>query len=394
MSFVRPDQPDAPKNRSQRPRDRAQGSRPTEPRRSAPSRGDASGAAGRGGVGGQRRGEAGASRGTTGHRGSESPRSDRDSRSGARGAHSGERRGGPVRRSERPEERTGTARKSGTASPRTGSRDAGGRSGGTRRGEAGGRNAGSPRSAAGRTGGVAGTSGGARRTGTPKRRPVSEERKPQPARRPRTSAGPASDNKSQSARMRAQERQKRIAAEQSAQRRRKILILALILVAVVLIGMFAVYLLGNRGGQVAAQQEHPTERWSPVACSPETLKTTLEAPLTSPAGSAIIFKVSVENLSDMHPCSIDVGWDNVDISVNTGTDTIVSSQACGFGAESKRLLLDRSMTTSFEVTWPGGIGDEACATPTASWSQPGSYQAKLSFTDNSAESTQTAFVLE
>ncbi len=194
--------------------------------------------------------------------------------------------------------------------------------------------------------------------------------------------------------MRAQERQRRIAAEQSAQRRRKILILALILAAVLIIGIFAVHLLGNRGSQVAAQQEHPTERWSPVACSPETLKTTLEAPATAPAGSAITFKVDVENLSDQHPCFIDAGWDNVDISVSTGTDNVVSTQTCEFGAESKRLLLDRSMTTSFELTWPGGTGDEACTTPTASWSQPGSYRAKLSFKDNAAESSQTAFVLE
>ena len=194
--------------------------------------------------------------------------------------------------------------------------------------------------------------------------------------------------------MRAQERQRRLMAEQTAQRRRKIVVLALILVAVVLTGVLAVYLLGNRSDQVVSQQEHPTERWAPVACNPETVRTTLEAPLTAPAGSPIDFTVKLENLSDKHPCFIDVGWSNVDISVATGADTVVSTQTCGFGSESKRLLLDRSMSTSFVLTWPGGVGDEACATPEASWSQPGSYQARLSFVDNAAETSQTVFVLE
>lgn len=311
MLLVRPDQPDAPKNRSQRPRDQrsagAQGSRPAEPRKSAPSRRDTSGAAGRGASSGQRRGERGAA-------------------------------------------------------------------GGARR--------------------TSDTSGGTRGTGPSKRRPVSDERQPQAARRPRTSAGPASDNKSQSARLRVQERQRRMAAEQSAQRRRKFVVLALILAALLIVGMLAFHLLGNRGSQVASQQEHPTERWSPVACSPETLKTTVEAPLTAAAGSPVTFTVNVENLSDQHPCSLNVGWSNVDISVSSGTDAVFSTQVCQFGEENKRLLLDRSMTTSFSFTWQGGIGDEVCATPTASWSQPGSYQAKLTFTDNAAGSAQTAFVLQ
>ncbi len=194
--------------------------------------------------------------------------------------------------------------------------------------------------------------------------------------------------------MRTQERQRRLMAEQSAQRRRQIVVLALILVAVVCTGILAVYLLGNRNDQVGSQKEHPTERWSPVACSPETVKATLEAPLTAPAGSPIDFTVTLENLSEKHPCFIDVGWSNVDVSAATGADTVISTQACGFGPENKRLLLDRSMSTSFVLTWPGGVGDEACAAPEASWSQPGSYQARLSFMDNAAEASQTVFVLE
>lgn len=327
MLFVRPDQPDAPKNRSQRPRDQrsagAQGSRPAEPRKSAPSRRDTSGAAGRGAAGAAGRGSAGAA---------------------GRGASSGQRRG--------------------------------------ERGAAGGARPTSDKS------------GGTRGTGPSKRRPVSDGRQPQAARRPRTSAGPASDNKSQSTRLRVQERQRRMAAAQSAQSRRKFVVLALILAALLIVGVFVFHLLGNRGSQVASQQEHPTERWSPVACSPETLKTTVEAPLTATAGSPVTFAVNVENLSDQHPCSLNVGWSNVDISVSSGTDSVFSTQVCQFGEENKRLLLDRSMTTSFSFTWQGGIGDEVCATPTASWSQPGSYQAKLTFTDNAAGSAQTAFVLQ
>lgn len=339
MSFVRPDQPDAPKNRPARPRDQrssgAQGTRraPDVSRTSATPRSDARGVAGsqRGSVGapgGQRRGAPGAPR-----------------------AAAGQVRG------ERP-----AVRQSGTA------RTASGRAGGAseRVSTASGRATGSrPQNAAGSA-----------------------------PRRPRGSAGPASDNKSQSTRMRAQERQRRLAAEQLAQTRRRIIVLALILVAVLLVGLLAVYLLGNRSNEVASQQEHPTERWSPVACSPEGMKTTLEAPLIAPAGTPIDFTVTLENLSDKHPCFIDVGWSNVDISITTGTNAVVSTQTCGFGTENKQLLLDRSMNTSFVLTWPGGVGEEACSIPEASWSQPGSYQARLTFINNAAEPSQTAFVLE
>ncbi|MFT3943661.1 MAG: hypothetical protein QM705_07540 [Ancrocorticia sp.] len=221
-----------------------------------------------------------------------------------------------------------------------------------------------------------------------------EPQSSQQPRRTRGSAVPASDNKSQSARMRAQERQRRLAAEQSAQRRRRIIVLTLIIAAVVLTASLAVYLLGNRSDEMSYQQEHPTERWSPVACSPETLKTTMEAPLTAAAGSPINFTVKLDNLSDKHPCFIEVGWSNVDISITSGTDTILSTQQCAIGAENKRLLLDRSMSTSFVVTWPGGVGDEACVTPTESASQPGSYQAKLSFGDSASDSAQVAFLLQ
>ena len=189
------------------------------------------------------------------------------------------------------------------------------------------------------------------------------------------------------------ERQRRIAQQQAAIRRRKIFILGALVTAIVLVGVLGVYLLNGRGGEAAAPQEYPTDRWSPVACSAENLVTTFEGPGEAISGQEVAFSVTVENQSDKHPCYLDAGWSNVDITVTSGSDRVVSTQECQLGSEHKQLLIDRSTSATFTVSWPGGVGEAACGAPDANPSQPGTYTAHLSFADKTAAEAEAVFVL-
>lgn len=201
------------------------------------------------------------------------------------------------------------------------------------------------------------------------------------------------DNKSQRARMGAKERQRRVAEQQAVARRRKIFILATLVAAIILTGVLGVYLLNNRGGDDAAPQEHPTDRWAPVACSAENVAVTFEGPTEAVAGQEVGLSVTVENQSGKHPCYFDAGWSNVDVTVTSGSDRVVSTRECKLGDEHKQLLLDKEGSTTFTVAWPGGIGDSACGAPGENPSRPGTYVARLTFADKIADAAEAVFVL-
>ena len=176
-------------------------------------------------------------------------------------------------------------------------------------------------------------------------------------------------------------------------RRRKVVILVALVAAIVLAGALGVYFLNSRGGDESTALEPPTERWSNVACTAENVAVTFEGPTEAAAGREVAFTVTLKNQSDEHPCYFDAGWSNVDITVTSGNDTVVSTQECQIGSENKQLLIDRSAEASFTLTWPGGVGDAACGAPDANPSRPGTYVAHLSFKDKTAEDAEAVFVV-
>lgn len=174
-----------------------------------------------------------------------------------------------------------------------------------------------------------------------------------------------------------------------AQNRRRIIIFVAMLAGIVLLAGAALYLLNGRGSSAAVPREDPVKDWAPVACTTSMLDAQLEIPESSAVGSEIPLKVNLHNTSNAKPCYVDVGWDNVDIEVTSGDDQIVSSQTCEMGEESKQLLLDRDLETSFTLSWLGGRGCDA-----SNLAQAGTYKATLTFGDEAAGEESAVFVLE
>lgn len=193
--------------------------------------------------------------------------------------------------------------------------------------------------------------------------------------------------------MSAREHQRRIAEQQALIRRRKIIWLGMLVAGIVLVGILGINLLNGRAGTAETAQPHPTEKWAPVTCSAENVTTTFTGPVEALAGHEVMFSITVENQSDQHPCYFDAGWSNVDITVTSGDDRVMSTKECQLGDENKQLLLDRSASATFTVSWPGGIGESACTAPDVNPSQPGTYVAHLTFVDNSADTAEAVFVM-
>lgn len=167
------------------------------------------------------------------------------------------------------------------------------------------------------------------------------------------------------------------------------IIFIVMIAGIILLAAAALYLLNGRTPSAGPAQEDPVEKWAPVACEQSDLQAELEIPSSSSVGSEIPLKVNLHNTSNAKPCHVDVGWDNVDVSVTSGDDQIVSSQSCEMGDQNKQLLLDRDMETSFTLSWQGGRG---CGT--ASLAQAGTYKATLTFSDGAADEETAVFVLE
>lgn len=202
-------------------------------------------------------------------------------------------------------------------------------------------------------------------------------------RRVRETPRPAPKNKA------AQQRAREKAAQQKATRRRRVLIFLAMIAGIVLLAAAALYMLNGRGSSAGPVKQDPVKEWAPVACDPSMLNAELDIPGSSSVGSEIPLKVNLHNTSDVKPCYVDVGWSNVDVTVTSGSDEIVSSQACEMGAENKRLLLDRDMETSFSLSWPGGRG---CGGGDPA--QSGTYKATLTFDDEASDKETATFTLD
>lgn len=136
----------------------------------------------------------------------------------------------------------------------------------------------------------------------------------------------------------------------------------------------------------------PTNDYKPVKCTSEMVQTTLTTK-GGPAGRPVAFQATLHNTSKSHPCYIDVGWSNLDVSVTSGSAQVASISACHGGAENKRLLLDRGYTATVSLTWNGGTSASGCGN-TAKGAKPGAYKAELKLNDNAAAKAQASFALE
>lgn len=136
----------------------------------------------------------------------------------------------------------------------------------------------------------------------------------------------------------------------------------------------------------------PTNDYKPVKCTSEMVQTTLTTK-GGPAGRPVAFQATLHNISKSHPCYIDVGWSNLDVSVTSGSAQVASISACHGGAENKRLLLDRGYTATVSLTWNGGTSASGCGN-TAKGAKPGTYKAELKLNDNAAAKAQASFALE
>lgn len=136
----------------------------------------------------------------------------------------------------------------------------------------------------------------------------------------------------------------------------------------------------------------PINDYKPVKCTSEMVQTTLTTK-GGPAGRPVAFQATLHNTSKSHPCYIDVGWSNLDVSVTSGSAQVASISACHGGAENKRLLLDRGYTATVSLTWNGGTSASGCGN-TAKGAKPGTYKAELKLNDNAAAKAQASFALE
>ena len=166
--------------------------------------------------------------------------------------------------------------------------------------------------------------------------------------------------------------------------------LVAVLVVVVVVGMR--FVLARISEQDETVTKVPTNDYKPVKCTSELVQTTLTTK-GGPAGRPVAFQATLHNTSKSHPCYIDVGWSNLDVSVTSGSAQVASISACHGGAENKRLLLDRGYTATVSLTWNGGTSASGCGN-TAKGAKPGTYKAELKLNDNAAAKAQANFALE
>ncbi|MCF2706011.1 hypothetical protein I6E29_01835 [Arcanobacterium haemolyticum] len=214
---------------------------------------------------------------------------------------------------------------------------------------------------------------------------------------PRTTAGRAGGRESSIRRERPRVRSRRslqsssVSAMDFFKSRRGItlLVVVVMLIAVIAVGNFVT-------GQLQARSDSarvdPTALYTPVACEASQVRTEMETS-NSDAGAPVTFTVTLTNTSQEHPCWIDTGWAHVNVDVSSGSAHLASTKDCQAGSESKTLLLDRGMTTSFSVVWNGGIGS-GCVSPSVAPAQPGTYSAELTFGESAAQGAKIGFVLE
>ena len=202
----------------------------------------------------------------------------------------------------------------------------------------------------------------------------------------------------QNSRTRGQGQRSRTQAFQTGTSRARILIPLLIVLAI--IGFATVkYVSGRVSEGAASSAEDPASKYLPVECTPDMVDVSMSARLnldgatdTAPPPTPVIFTVTLHNLSDEHPCYLQVGRDAAAIDVTSGSDAITSLSTCeGAGSAHKQLLIDRGMETSFEWTWNGRRG-EGCAGD-AELAKEGTYKGMWRTKDGTTAESVAVFEL-
>ncbi len=167
--------------------------------------------------------------------------------------------------------------------------------------------------------------------------------------------------------------------------------MAVAVVLIIVVSAVLYYVMGKVASHSEAQSAPTQALYTPTACSPDMLDVSLAVDGSS-AGGTVAFTATLTNRSETNPCVVDVGWGNTRLEITSGGQHMADPLACKPGSESKRLLLDRKMSTTVTVAWSGKIAAEGCPSGGRS-AGTGTYAATYSFTDSSAKATTVTFAL-
>lgn len=113
----------------------------------------------------------------------------------------------------------------------------------------------------------------------------------------------------------------------------------------------------------ADQDEEPDAHAlaNPVQCHGEALDLTIDTDgRTHDGGAPVPIRVAVTNTGAV-PCLVDMGHEEMMVTITSGADEIWQSEDCPRGAGERRLLLDIGADAAHTITWPG----ERCGGGTA-----------------------------
>lgn len=121
---------------------------------------------------------------------------------------------------------------------------------------------------------------------------------------------------------------------------------------------------------------------NPVDCRPRAVSVSLALPGGAiRAGDDSPFEVTVVNTGQV-PCLVDLGGEQLALTITSGDDTIWDSHHCGLS--SRRVLLDVGDEDARTVTWPGTRSAEGCSGG-AKDARSGSYRAVATLATPGAE---------
>ena len=165
--------------------------------------------------------------------------------------------------------------------------------------------------------------------------------------------------------------------------------LAALLVVALAVGIR--FVISRLNAHDEAAKEVPSDLYSPVACNPNMVETTIK-PRNAAAGQPVVFDVTLHNKSTTNPCYINAGWSNLQVNVTSGSAQVASLAACKAGPENRQLLLDRNYTASVRLTWHGKASASGCGN-SGEAAKAGTYVAELTFQDKTAAAAKESFTL-
>lgn len=165
--------------------------------------------------------------------------------------------------------------------------------------------------------------------------------------------------------------------------------LAALLVVALAVGIR--FVISRLNAHDEAAKEVPSDLYSPVACNPNMVETTIK-PRSAAAGQPVVFDVTLHNKSTTNPCYINAGWSNLQVNVTSGSAQVASLAACKAGPENRQLLLDRNYTASVRLTWHGKASASGCGN-SGETAKAGTYVAELTFQDKTAAAAKESFTL-